>query len=79
MIFGCDICQDVCPWNRFSVPHEEGQFEPSELLRSMNRESWRSMTEEEFEKIFKGSAVQRTTYSGLKRNIKFVDGDTYND
>jgi epoxyqueuosine reductase len=76
MIFGCDICQDVCPWNRFSKPHSEKDFEPLDELRSMNRKKWESLTKEDFELIFKDSAVQRTGFEGLKRNIKFVGGDT---
>jgi epoxyqueuosine reductase len=74
MIFGCDICQDVCPWNRFSSPHNEPQFEPGEELKSMNRDKWQRMTEEEFEEIFRDSAIQRAGYGGLKRNIYFVTG-----
>jgi epoxyqueuosine reductase len=76
MIFGCDICQDVCPWNRFSASHSERQFDPSEKLKSMTREKWHELTGEDFEDIFKDSAVQRTRYKGLKRNIQFVDRNT---
>ena len=71
-IFGCDICQDVCPWNRFSKPHAEPRFTPSEELRKMTTSQWRELTEEVFQKIFKDSAVKRTKFSGLRRNIRFL-------
>lgn len=70
--FGCDICQDVCPWNRFSQPHKEPEFMPHEKLGKMDMEDWEEMTEELFREIFKGSAVKRTKFSGLKRNIDFL-------
>jgi epoxyqueuosine reductase len=72
-IFGCDICQDVCPWNRFSKPHDEARFNPHPALKDFTREGWRELTEEVFQKVFKRSAVKRTKLEGLKRNIKFVD------
>jgi epoxyqueuosine reductase len=71
-MFGCDICQQVCPWNRFSVPHQEPQFEPSEELLNMTASQWEEITEEVFNRIFKNSAVKRTKFIGLKRNIKFL-------
>jgi epoxyqueuosine reductase len=71
-IFGCDICQEVCPWNRFAKPHTVEAFRPSEELRSMDKEKWKKMTEEQFQRLFKGSAVKRAKYSGLKRNIGFL-------
>jgi epoxyqueuosine reductase len=71
-MFGCDICQDVCPWNRFSKPHKEPKFAPSEMLSSMDREDWEHLTEERFDALFQGSAVKRTKYTGLMRNIKFL-------
>jgi epoxyqueuosine reductase len=71
-IFGCDICQDVCPWNRFARPHGEADFMPSEALKNMRRNDWIELTEEVFENLFRGSAVKRTGYEGLKRNIRFV-------
>ncbi|GAB4183134.1 MAG: tRNA epoxyqueuosine(34) reductase QueG [Thermoflexibacter sp.] len=71
-IFGCDICQDVCPWNRFAKPHQEPQFEPSEDLAKMKKNDWKDITEEIFHNIFKKSAVHRTKLMGLKRNINFV-------
>jgi epoxyqueuosine reductase len=71
-IFGCDICQDVCPWNRFSKPHKEAQFLPNEKLSNMQKHDWHELTEEIFKELFKKSAVNRTKLSGLKRNINFV-------
>ena len=70
--FGCDICQEVCPWNRFSTPHQEPDFEPKEALLSMGKKEWEEITEEVFHSIFEGSAVKRTGFEGLKRNIKFL-------
>jgi epoxyqueuosine reductase len=71
-IFGCDICQDVCPWNRFAKPHREPAFVPSEQLASMNNKDWTELTEEIFKELFRKSAVKRTKLEGLKRNIAFV-------
>ena len=71
-VFGCDICQDVCPWNKFSQPHNEPEFKASEALRKMNSADWEALTQESFGEVFKGSAVKRTGFAGLKRNIKFV-------
>lgn len=70
--FGCDICQDVCPWNRFSKPHQEPAFEPQADLLDMSSGDWHEMTEEVFRKVFKKSAVKRTKYSGLQRNLRFL-------
>ena len=70
--FGCDICQEVCPWNRFSSEHNEPAFEPHEDLLKMEKREWEEITEEVFRKVFKRSAVKRTKYSGLKRNIDFL-------
>ena len=69
-IFGCDICQDVCPWNRFSKAHNEEDFLPNQEIKKYRKKDWIELTEETFNVIFKGSAVKRTKYSGLKRNIK---------
>lgn len=71
-MFGCDICQDVCPWNRFSVIHSEPQFEPHPDLLGMTQGDWNEITEDVFKKVFKGSAVKRTKFTGLKRNIDFI-------
>ena len=71
-MFGCDICQDVCPWNRFSKPHKEPLFNPHPELMEMTKKDWEEITEGTFNKIFKNSAVKRTKYSGLIRNIQFL-------
>jgi len=71
-MFGCDVCQDVCPWNRFSKSHKEPLFNPNLELLSMTKKDWEEITEEVFKKIFKDSAVKRTKFSGLKRNIQFL-------
>ncbi len=70
--FGCDICQDVCPWNRFSKPHSEPLFDPDPALLSMSYRDWEELTQETFQKVFKNSAVKRTKFEGLKRNINFL-------
>jgi epoxyqueuosine reductase len=72
-MFGCDVCQQVCPWNRFSVPHQESAFEPQLDLLGMNKQDWEEITEEVFSKVFSKSAVKRTKFSGLKRNIAFLN------
>ena len=71
-MFGCDVCQDVCPWNRFSSPHKEPRFNPHPDLLSMTKQDWEEITEEVFRKVFKKSAVKRTKFAGLERNIKFL-------
>jgi epoxyqueuosine reductase len=70
--FGCDICQDICPWNRFSKPHTEATLDPHEDFLDMSSGDWTELTQETFGKLFKKSAVKRTKYSGLKRNLKFL-------
>ena len=75
-IFGCDICQDVCPWNRFSTPHREKEFLPGKELGAMKQDDWLEITHDIFNKLFKGSAVKRAKYEGLKRNIAFVSKKT---
>ena len=70
--FGCDVCQDVCPWNRFSTPHHEAQFNNQTGLLNLSTNEWNEMTEETFNKVFKHSAVKRTKYKGLKRNLEFI-------
>ncbi|WP_297762613.1 tRNA epoxyqueuosine(34) reductase QueG [uncultured Muriicola sp.] len=72
-IFGCDVCQDVCPWNRFSKSHQTPLFNPNPEILSMSKKEWEEITEDVFKKVFKGSAVKRTKFSGLKRNIKFLE------
>jgi len=71
-MFGCDICQDVCPWNRFSKTHNEPLFDPNPELLSMTQTDWEEITKEVFQKIFKKSAVKRSKFSGLQRNIQFL-------
>ncbi|WP_235297729.1 tRNA epoxyqueuosine(34) reductase QueG [Portibacter marinus] len=70
-IFGCDICQEVCPWNRFSKPHQEPDFQPKPELLTMSKNDWREITEEVFNYLFEGTPVKRTKYEGLRRNIEF--------
>jgi epoxyqueuosine reductase len=70
--FGCDICQDVCPWNRFSKPHREPLFSPHPDLLSLTKKDWEEITEDTFRAVFKNSAVKRTKFSGLTRNIDFL-------
>lgn len=70
--FGCDICQDVCPWNRFSKAHQEERLNPHEKLLDMKPEDWNEITEEVFRKVFKKSALMRTKFLGLKRNLDFL-------
>ena len=70
--FGCDVCQDVCPWNRFSTPHHEPLFNNQTGLLNLKTEEWHEMTEDTFSKVFKHSAVKRTKYKGLKRNLEFI-------
>ena len=70
--FGCDVCQDVCPWNKFSKPHQEPLFNPDPDLLSMTKKDWEEITEDVFKKVFQKSAVKRTKFSGLKRNIEFL-------
>lgn len=71
-MFGCDICQDVCPWNRFSKPHNEPLFDPHPELLAITKKEWEEITHEVFNEIFKKSAVKRTKYAGLVRNIQFL-------
>tara|TARA_A100000171_G_scaffold52079_1_gene68904 strand:+ start:13460 stop:14386 length:927 start_codon:yes stop_codon:yes gene_type:complete len=71
-MFGCDICQDVCPWNRFSKPHREPLFNPHPELLSNSKKEWEEITKEVFNEIFRKSAVKRTKFEGLKRNIQFL-------
>jgi len=75
-VFGCDICQDVCPWNRFSKPHKEPLFNPHPELLDMSKKDWMEITEEVFRKVFQKSAVKRTKFAGLQRNIEFVKNDS---
>jgi epoxyqueuosine reductase len=72
-MFGCDICQDVCPWNRFATPHQESAFTPADSLLQLNHKEIIEMTDEVFKQVFKGSAVKRTKFTGLKRNVEFLN------
>ena len=71
-MFGCDVCQDVCPWNRFAKPNKEPHFQANTELLGMTQNDWRDLTEETFRRVFKDSAVKRTKFKGLKRNIDFI-------
>jgi epoxyqueuosine reductase len=70
--FGCDVCQDVCPWNRFSKPHSEPLFQANPELLSYSKKDWEEITAETFQKVFKNSPLKRTKLEGLKRNIQFL-------
>lgn len=70
--FGCDICQDVCPWNKFSEGHSEPLFEPNPDVLAMTKKDWEEITEETFQVVFKNSPLKRTKFQGLKRNIDFL-------
>jgi len=71
-VFGCDVCQDVCPWNRFSKPHQEPLLVANPMLLNMTKKDWTEITEAVFKQVFKDSAVKRTKFAGLKRNIEFI-------
>lgn len=70
--FGCDVCQEVCPWNRFSKPHSEPLFDPKPEFINLTQKDWEELTEATFDTIFENSAVKRTRYQGLKRNLSFL-------
>ena len=71
--FGCDICQDVCPWNRFAKTHQEPRFQGNAEWQHWTTAEWKELTEETFKRVFKGSAVKRAKYAGLRKNIEFLD------
>lgn len=71
-MFGCDICLDVCPWNRFSLPHSEPRFEPRNEIMEYSKKDWEEITEDLFNELFTDSAVERTKFSGLKKNLNFL-------
>ena len=71
-MFGCDVCQDVCPWNKFSKPHNEPLFSANSDILKFSKADWEEITLETFQKVFKNSAVKRTKYEGLLRNINFL-------
>ncbi|MFO8086438.1 MAG: tRNA epoxyqueuosine(34) reductase QueG [Bacteroidales bacterium] len=72
-IFGCDICQEVCPWNRFSSSHQEPLFHPHEKLLHLSKHEWDNLSREDYQEIFRHSAVKRAKYKGIKRNIDFLN------
>ncbi len=72
-MFGCDTCQDVCPWNRFAKQHTQEAFKPINEILNYTNTDWEELTQEQFSKIFKHSAIKRTKFSGLSRNIKFLE------
>jgi epoxyqueuosine reductase len=76
-VFGCDICQDVCPWNLKSVPHNEPAFQASNELMNLRRRQWFLLEEADFSRLFRKSAVQRTGFNGLKRNLDFIENDSH--
>jgi epoxyqueuosine reductase len=71
--FGCDVCQDVCPWNKFSKPHDEPLFNPNPEVLSMSKKDWTEITEETFKAVFKNTPLKRAKFDGLKRNINFLE------
>ena len=71
-LFGCDICQDICPWNRFSQPHQEPAFEPIPAILNLSTSEWEDLTEETFKTVFKDSPLKRTKFSGIKRNLRMI-------
>lgn len=71
-MFGCDICQDICPWNRFSKPHQEPSFQPIPEILNLNTSEWEEMTEETFKTIFRNSPLKRSKFKGIQRNLKFL-------
>lgn len=72
-MFGCDICQDICPWNRFSTPHQEPSFEPIPAILNLTTSQWEELSEESFKAIFKESPLKRTKFSGIKRNLRLIN------
>ena len=71
-MFGCDVCQEVCPWNRFAIPHEEEKFKPIAEILEYNKKDWEALTEECFKKIFKHSPLKRSKFSGIQRNLRLI-------
>ena len=74
-MFGCDTCQDVCPWNRFGKPNNETNFTPIPEILNLSSNEWMNMSEENFKKIFRDSPLRRTKFSGIQRNLKFINGN----
>jgi epoxyqueuosine reductase len=70
--FGCDVCQQVCPWNRFAAPHTEPELVPKPELMALTADEWHGMTEVIFDRLFEGSAVKRAKFNGLRRTLSFL-------
>ncbi len=73
--FGCDTCQDVCPWNRFSKPHQEPAFQPIPAILDLSTQDWLDMTAESFKQLFRDSPLKRAKYEGIQRNLRFIQQD----
>ena len=71
-MFGCDICQDVCPWNRFSSPHKEIEFSPYPAVLDFSEKEWKELSEDMFRSLFKHSPLSRSKFKGIQRNIRFL-------
>ncbi len=74
-MFGCDVCQDVCPWNRFSQPTNEPRFKPVAEILNLSTSEWEEMTEESFKNVFRNSPLKRSKFKGISRNLRFLKGD----
>ena len=74
-LFGCDVCQDVCPWNRFSTPTNEAQFSPIPAILNFSTADWEELTEESFKQLFRDSALKRSKFAGIRRNLNFIQQD----
>lgn len=75
-MFGCDTCQDVCPWNRFSKPHQENNFYAIPAILNLNTKEWEALSEESFRQLFRDSPLKRTKFSGIQRNLRFIQNDS---
>jgi epoxyqueuosine reductase len=75
--FGCDICQDVCPWNRKAIPHSTEELKPLTGLLEMKKSDWYGMDEVTYKKLFSDSAIKRARYQGLRRNLDFIDNNNH--
>jgi epoxyqueuosine reductase len=71
-MFGCDVCQEVCPWNRFAIPHDEEKFKPIVEILEYSKKDWEALTEESFKKIFKHSPLKRSKFAGIQRNLRLI-------
>ena len=71
-VFGCDICQDVCPWNKKAQPSKIEELQPNPKLLAMDNQDWQNMSKDIYNEIFKGTPVDRIGYNGLLRNVKFL-------